>query len=486
MNLVLVTIDCLRADHLSCLGYFKKTTPNLDYLASGGALFRQAISVAPGTPFSFLAAFTSTYPLMYGGQLYVTNQRTALAQLLKEHGYHTAAFHSNPWLSSHFGYHHGFDTFDDGMEKGQYKSLPGKGKGLVRSILGTSSKLYKALASVYRSVIFVNPYVEAEALTRKAISWLRGNPNNSFLWMHYMDVHQPYLPRRRIISLFERHRLVRLNQKAQEGRHKPGNLSPEEVNELVDLYDAEVSYTDEAIGRLLHMLKRSKILDSTFVIITADHGQEFMEHGHYAHGLHLYDELIRVPLIITGPGLRGQVIGQQVSLLDLAPTILDLLKIKKPEAFLGNSLLSLMKGKVKAGNSEAISETAYKRSRQDLKKPPSATIARRIPMGKGKWKYICIEGVNSIKKAQLDILLRKISLRTDRWKYIYDEGKQDELYCLEDDPKETQSMISVRPKIATELRNKIMAHIEFEDKSIPSEEERIKARIKQLKGDRRI
>ena len=133
MNLILVTIDCLRADHLSCLGYFKKATPNLDYLASGGVLFSQAISVGSGTTPAFMAIFTSTYPLMYGGQLYITNQRTTLAQVLKEHGFHTAAFHSNPWLSSFYGYHKGFDTFDDSIQRSRGKNLLGRAKELARA-----------------------------------------------------------------------------------------------------------------------------------------------------------------------------------------------------------------------------------------------------------------------------------------------------------------------------------------------------------------
>ncbi len=99
MNLILVTIDCLRADHLSCLGYHKKATPNLDNLASNGVLFSQAISVSHWTTPSFLSIFTSTYPLMYGGQLRVANSRITVTEVLKRHSYHTAAFHSNPWLS---------------------------------------------------------------------------------------------------------------------------------------------------------------------------------------------------------------------------------------------------------------------------------------------------------------------------------------------------------------------------------------------------
>jgi arylsulfatase A-like enzyme len=452
MNLILITIDCLRADHLSCLGYSKETTPNLDCLASNGLLFSQAISTSPFTPASFISVFTSTYPLMYGGELRVTNRRTTAAQVLKEHGYFTAAFHSNPWLSTYYGFDKGFDTFADSVHEGHYKSLLSKAEELAINRIDKKSKLYKILAQLYGAVRFGNPYTEAEVLNRKAISWLNDNPNNFFLWVHYMDVHNPYIPRRRINSPFERYHLFKLNHKAfgdQVG------LTPEEINELTNLYDAKVSYADEMIGSLLAQLKRSNTLDNTFIIVTADHGQQLMEHGFCGHTSHLYDEVTRVPLIIAGPGLKRQVIIQQVSLLDLSPTIFDILKIKKPKGFLGNTLLGLVNGsKEKAKNSGAISET-----------PQDRRSLRRMQT-----------------KPRLDIDQTKISLRTGKWKYIYTKGKQGELYWLEDDPKETKNIIDVEPEIASELRTRITAHIEFEHKTARNEEEVIKEKVRRLKS----
>lgn len=454
MNLILITIDCLRADHVSCLGYSKKTTPNLDYLASRGVLFSQAISVGPGTPESFIAILTSTYPQMYGGELYITDRRTTVAPVLKGYGYHTAAFHSNPFLSSYLGYGKGFDTFDDSIPKGGHESLASRTKELAGSMVGTKSKLYKVLAQIYAATITAKPYIRAEVLNKKAISWLYDNPNNFFLWMHYMDVHWPCYPRRRIISPLERLHVYNLNNKKTP--------APEEINELIDLYDGEINYVDEMIGSFLRILKQSHILDNTFVVITADHGDEFMERGHFGHTFALYDELIHVPLIIIGPELEGQVISQQVSLLDLAPTILDMFKIEKPKAFLGNSLLPLVRRRrrAKARNAEAISETS------------DIDVTMKQP--------------SMPSKLQLDANRRIISLRTGKWKYIYTKGKRDELYDLENNPEETQNIIDIKPEIAAELRAKIMAHIEFEDKSTPSEEEIIKEKVRRLKGSGRI
>jgi arylsulfatase A-like enzyme len=457
MNLILITIDCLRADHLSCLGYPKKTTPNLDYLASKGVLFSQTISVGHRTSISFIAILTSTYPLMYGGQLRITDSRTTLAQVLKEHGYHTATFPSNPWLSSYFGYHRGFDTFDSSFSTIGSEGRLRKPKALVKRIIGSKGKLYDLVYQLYASIPV---YPLASDLNRKAVRWLPDNPSNFFLWLHYMDVHEPYYhPSLKKFSLLERYHLSKLSYKAIRN---PGSLSPEEVNKYIDLYDAQIRYVDEMVGSLLHTLKPNDMSDNTFVVITADHGQQLMEHGYCSHGgFHLYDEVVHVPLIIIGPGLPGQVISQQVSLLDLAPTILDMLGIEKPEAFLGNSLLPLITGnKVQPGDLPAISET------------DSTVDPAHLP----PWEAI----------TQLDTHKRVISLRTGKWKYIYNEGRQDELYHLENDPKETQNMIDAQPDIATELRAKIMAHIEFEDRSTPGERESIKARVRKLKAGGKI
>ena len=149
MNLILITIDCLRADHLSCLGYPKKTTQNLDYFASKGVLFSQAISVGNWTPSSFIAILTSTFPLMHGGWFDISKRGITLAQVLKEHGYHTAAFPSNIWLSSYFGYHRGFDVFDDIISKTTPRNLLRKPKALVKRIIGTKGKLYDFLLQIY-------------------------------------------------------------------------------------------------------------------------------------------------------------------------------------------------------------------------------------------------------------------------------------------------------------------------------------------------
>jgi arylsulfatase A-like enzyme len=444
MNLLLITIDALRADHLTCLGYSRKITPNLDYFADNGVLFTQAISTSHMTPTSFVSMLTSTFPLMNGGWFDISKRGITLPLVLKAHGYHIAAFLSNPWLTSHYGYHKGFDVFDNSISE----------SGMVMKVLG---KLIR------KHIQVTPPFAKAQELNKKGIKWLHDNRDNFFLWLHYMDVHGPYGLLRNSISLYRSLLRMRVNQALGRSTYramKSNSLMPKGgINRFIDLYDAQIRYVDKMFGYLLHKLMELDILKDTLVVVTADHGQQFMEHGYYGHHSGLYDELIHVPLIIIGPRLKSQIITQQVSLLDLAPTILDMAGIEKPKAFLGDSLLGLMRGSSsEGGRLGAISETD-------------------VPLGMSRLRG---------NQKRLDAKLRVISFRTDKWKYIYTEGGQDELYCLSTDPGERENLIDVEPEVATELRSKIVAHIQFEERKALKNDGTIRAKIRKLKDSGKI
>jgi arylsulfatase A-like enzyme len=332
--------------------------------------------------------------------------------------------------------------------------LLSKAEELVKRTIGTDGGLYEFLAKAYTALVGPRFISKAEVLNKKATSWLHDNHSNFFLWLHYMDVHEPCGVSSRFISPLRRARALALQQRANVS---PTSITLKDVSELIDLYDREIHYVDKALASLVRSLKRDGFLDNTFVIVTADHGQQFMEHGRVFHDVNLYDELVHVPLIVIGPGLGSCVIKQQVSLLDLAPTILDMLDIEKPKAFLGKSLLPLMMGKTEVGDLTAISEEGRNR-----------------------------RGDCDTERPKLYPSKRKISLRTIKWKYIYTEGGEDEMYHLENDPRETQNMIDIEPEVARGLRNMIMDHIEFEDKSTPGEEELIKAKIGKLKSSGKL
>jgi arylsulfatase len=317
-NVLLITIDCLRPDHVSVYGYERPTTPHLDDLANEGVRFTQAISQGPCTRVSFAAMFSSTYPAMFGGFLRLSPQRTVLAEILREAGYCTVALGSNPYLSPIYGYDKGFEIFDG---------------SLVPWIQSRQHRLLKYLNRFFIVARRLLPYLPASALTAKAVRFLRHHSPARpwFLWLHYMDVHDPYRPPRRHAARFRSARRPELSNRAlwQKALSQPGEISENERQHLVDLYDAEINFADEQIGRLLAHLRRQGWLDSTLIIVTADHGEAFGEHGKFSHRFELYDELLRVPLIMRLPARlpAGQVVTSQVRLLDLVPTVLDLLNI---------------------------------------------------------------------------------------------------------------------------------------------------------------
>ena len=457
-NVILITIDAFRADHLSCLGYTRDTTPNMDYLANKGVLFAHAISNAPYTSASVTSFLTSTYPLMYGGYTKLSKERTTIAEVLKENGYSTAAFQSNPWIKQ-YRLGKDFDIFEDPFKD---KDILNKAKKKIIDRGDKNSKIYKFLRKAYHLCNFYKvhlymPYARAEIINKKAISWLRLHSNNFFLWLHYMDVHYPYNPPKKFLGLvssnaFNKKEKAELNKKMFAN---PGDMTQKELERLIELYDSEISYTDWAIGMFLKELEKMDLLESTFIIITADHGVEFNEHG--GMGLvgnnrptKLYDELLHVPLIICGPGIKEKtIIKDQVSLLNLAPTIIELLGVSKPDNFLGKMLIPLIGGEG-TGDPYIISEGLQA-------KDPNSTL------------YI-------------DPGRRIISCRTEKWKYIFNETTEDELYNLQNDPCETKNIVEKDVEKAEEFESKIKDHLLMEKETMIDVKEKISKKIKELKN----
>ncbi len=416
-NVLLITIDCLRPDHTSVYGYGRPTTPHLDDLASEGVRFTQAISQGPCTRVSFAAMFSSTHPAMFGGFLHLSPQRTVLAEILREAGYCTVAFGSNPYLSPIYGYDKGFEIFDD---------------SLVPWIQSRQRRLLKYLNRFFIAARRLLPYLPANALTAKAVRFLRRHPAAKpwFLWLHYMDVHDPYRPPRRHAAHFRSARRPQLPDKAlwQKALSRPGEIDESERQHLIDLYDAEIHFADEQIGQLLTYLRRLDWLDSTLVIVTADHGEAFGEHGQFSHRFELYDELLRVPLIMRLPTRlpAGQVVTAQVRLLDLLPTILDLLNVDEGP-FEGASLLPLVEGQEETPRT-AISET----------QPETGLYAIR----QAGWKLILNVHTGAV-----------------------------ELYNLRQDPREATNCASTVPLMASKLEAQLRSHLQRTEASFPSQAE---------------
>lgn len=288
-NVLLITIDTLRADHLSCYGYHLRTTPNIDRLAAEGTRFERAYTTIPLTGPAHFSLFTSGYPQEHGARINgVAHNEQApvllLPQVLRKFGYHTAAFISAwPLTSRLTRLDRYFDHYDEELN---------------------------------RTYQWFNSSRFAEDVTPRVIEWLRANGLQPFfVWVHYFDPHSPY-DFRKAFS-----RLPRL------GRASPGALpSDDETRFRVASYDSEVAYTDHYVGKLLETLRGLKLEKSTLVVLLSDHGESLGEHGYVGHGRHLYENIVRIPLIFRWPGVvqAGKSVASDVSLLDVAPTILEL------------------------------------------------------------------------------------------------------------------------------------------------------------------
>jgi arylsulfatase A-like enzyme len=399
-NVIIVTIDTLRADHCSGYGYARETTPNLDRLGREGVRFESAYAPMPTTAPSHASMFTSHYPTSHGvlKNGFVLEPRfVTLAEVLTERGYDTAAFVAAYPVHHKMGFGQGFALFDDDFA-GARSTVPGKrweghdvSEGFDR---------------------------RADEVSSRAIAWLeqrRTGERPFFLWVHFYDPHWPYVPP-------EVYR-ARFRNGAQAG-----------AEDDITLYDGEIAFADAKLGDLLDRLASTGLAANSLVIATSDHGEGLGQHGHRQHGLLVYEEAMRVPLAMRWPGHipRGRVIAGPVELVDLTPTILDLIGVPatgvEPQ---GRSLAPLLLGR----------ETAD---------PARPVILQRRHFETRRVEERTVQG-------------EKFAIRSGRWKYIEapEEGTK-ELYDLDADPKELENVADRFPtevaSLARELGTWKQAH----------------------------
>jgi len=455
MNILLITVDCLRADHLFCMDYERQTSPFIDSLAEKGMLFTQAIINGVGTFASFPALMTSTHPFMYGG--YERVNRKTIAEVLQKRGYITAGFNDNSFLSPYFGYDKGFDYFKYlNLRKGG--TLSSKIWGMGKRIVSRNVHTLKFATMIKRLILPKGGGMGGARLTSEVLSWLSKNyKTNFFLWIHYMDVHGAhYAPQEYFHKIGlqppSQKELISLNSKLSQAAkfYKEGKISESEIELLKATYDAEIRYVDDRIKELFNKLSYLGIDKDTAIIITGDHGEEFFEHGNYHSHENFYEEMLRVPLIIYYPDMPSKRIDRQVEHIDIAPTILHLLNENEEPAFVGKSLLS-----DHAGSGYVITEVALD----------------YISRSKGQ------------QIINIDFNIRKTAVRVEetnqKWKYIYwTKGNKEELYNLGNDPLERKNLAeeAVTPEILLRLRKKVMAHIKMEE-----EQKRIRDKLKKLR-----
>jgi arylsulfatase A-like enzyme len=438
-------VDSLRADHLSCLGYSRKVSPHIDQLASEGTLFTQAIANGPRSPASVPAILASLY-LSPGTGQGLPQKATTLAEILKEHGYATAGFCAgNPYLSRYCGYQKGFDLFQDFLtfepvprvfrreSKGKLAPLRRRAYQFLKEggVYDPAFHLFYSTLRGRRNVADVTkgesayPFEGGETLNEQAAAWFSHLPSTPFfLWLHYMDVHFPYLPRVSQHHLSNRARFA-LSLICLLFRQFS---FPRRV--MIDLYDDRIQHEDAILGQLLDLLSGQQLYENTVIVLTADHGDEFREHGGWTHLAKLYDELLRVPLIMRGPGLaQNAIVTDQIGLIDLVPTLLELLNIEeKAESFQGASFLSWLRN----GCGQSLDRYVF---------------SEAVHLG-GRWPPLWGEDGGGRE------LYRIRSCRSENWKYIWDEeGSQRELYHLRLDPRETRNLVSSEPGMTSQFES---------------------------------
>ncbi len=407
-NIIIVLADALRADHLSCYGYHRRTSPNIDSFAEQGVLFRSAYSVSSSTVSAIPSILTGLYPTFHGtgvdGNILNLNRDTAiLPEILKEKGYVTFGVNTNPLVDGKYGYSRGFDY--------RFDVYPSAGNKFVKATI--EHDIDGCLRS--ESVSFGQPYICSNEINRKVADWLKKNMREPlFMWLHYMDIHSPYLPREPFFSRNVAGRrdkdvvafLRRFNEVCTR-IHKGQELPSEEKQFLLDCYDSAISYFDFYFGRLIETLKEYSLLENTLIFVVADHGEEFWEHGHWGHYVRMYDYNLHIPMIMSCPGLAqgGRVISKLVSNIDIFATIQDLLDINGL-TLSGKSLLPYI--------------------RDEGSEPEKAIISEG-------------GGVNRLSgEAFID---RLYAVRTSQYKYIKNSTKGKlELYDLLNDPQELRNL----------------------------------------------
>jgi len=314
-NVVLISIDALRPDHLGYMRYNKNTSPNIDEIALNGIYFTQAIAPSSYTLPSQMSLFSSLYPSVHKVGLKeklvkLNENATTLAAILKNNNYNTAGFVTLPFMGSYAGFSKGFDLYDD----------------------------TGAFNATYRN---------AEHINKPIFNWLNKNKEkNFFLFVHYMEVHTNLLTPDPYFNMFYP------NYKGNLTRDMMGdwvldklNLSEDDLNYTIAVYDGSINYVDYNVGNLIKKIDELGLSNNTVIVILADHGEELKDHGRIQHGLTLYEEIVRVPLIIKIPNMPPKKIDSQVSTIDISPTILDILGIKIPGQFQGRSLSGIIENK---------------------------------------------------------------------------------------------------------------------------------------------
>ncbi|MFQ5415590.1 MAG: sulfatase [Myxococcota bacterium] len=323
-NVLLISIDTLRADHVGAYGYAQPTTPHIDALAEDSVRFEECVAHAPTTLASHASIFTSLLPRHHGASIArasrLTPGATSLAEILRDRGYSTASFNGGIQLDAAYGLGRGFDVYESARSH----------EATSRTLTGPEDRLRHGVD--------------------RTISWLRETRSPFFVFLHSYEIHHPYTPDDEFLAYFETDYAgdlpdrisVQLLEEINAGEHA---IDAADAAHIVRSYDAELRSADAAVGRLLAFLREHDLYDDTLIVVTSDHGEEFGERDWYGwHGQTLFDEVLLVPLVIKLPESRlsGTVGRVQARGIDVAPTVLAALGVAPPASFAGGDLVAAL------------------------------------------------------------------------------------------------------------------------------------------------
>ncbi len=436
-NVVLVTIDTLRADHLGCYGYPRSSSPFIDSLAEDGILFERMISTSATTSPAHASIFTGQYPLQHGirknGGGRLLDHVQTVAERYAAEGWATAAFVG---ISKSFrvsGFDRGFEIFDDPVEK--------------------------------------EPR-QAEQTATEVLEWLdnRDDTRPLFLWLHFWDVHAPYAP----VELYESgsaenaEAFVEFVLEQHSLDMEFFENDKENLLALMNAYDGEIQAVDSALERVFHGLQASQPESETIAIVTADHGEGLGNHDWLVHGKHIYNEQLRIPLIVYSfqKRLKPARIAEVATHVDLYPTLLDLLG--EDEELLSSDFEGVSLGGLIDGYKEltpqrfAFSERRHY-SERDEKTLPSAFSAAR-----NSWSSLRTLSQHAARYNYEPG--ETFSVQNRRYKYIFSSAHEDQLFDLERDPYERTNLIGQGLEVEEILRRAIQAHLEEKKAEAPEQD----------------
>lgn len=498
-NVVLIVMDTVRADHLSCYGYYRKTTPNIDKIANKGVLFENAFSAASWSPPSHASIFTGKYPSYHrtlGKKTTLDAKNWTIAEMLQHNGYRTIGITNCDLLSQSSGFNKGFQIFTIPSEE-NLRSIKSRAKdlGFMLSCFVKGPKHFsRALTIGPDSYTYQTNEILKDLLGKNS------KQNPFFLFVNYFNCHAPYNPPRpfkqkfvddfyepklHIIesilekvlnttgerishSGFDMMKLKYLAGGSLQSRFsfmaKELQASEKEWEIIRAWYDGEIAYLDGCIGDFVNFLRINGLLENTLIVITADHGENLGDHGLAGHHFCLYDSLLHVPLILYYPQILfgRQLIRGVVSSVDIFPTIMSICNIKMNLDVQGESLYPIKK--------QGFHKYVCAESGSNLMSIEETDLKHSF------WRF-------RSKLQSLDVGLK--SIRDKKFKYIVSAHGEEQLFDFAKDPHEEQNIVNEKPKVAHCMRKKLekvidMQYFGSKDIDIAGDRERILNRLKAL------